>query len=82
MCGVAPSAGAGSLRRVSEPDRGREELDFLRQSLLRAGLERDEEELRRLLPRFRALRESDARIGELPLEGTEPRVVFDPRWPS
>jgi hypothetical protein len=54
----------------------------LRLSLLRAGLERDEEELRRLLPRFRALRESDARIGELPLEGTEPRVVFDPRWPS
>lgn len=70
------------MRYASESDRGRVELDLIRLSLLRAGLERDEEELRRLLPRFRALRESDARIGELPLEGTKPLVVFDPRWPS
>jgi hypothetical protein len=70
------------LRNASESDRGRVELDLLRLSLLRAGLQRDEEELQRLLPRFRVLRESDARIGELPLEGTEPQVVFDPRWSS
>jgi hypothetical protein len=70
------------LRNASESDRGRVELDLLRLSLLRVGLQRDEEELQRLLPRFRALRESDARIGELPLEGTEPQVVFDPRWSS
>ncbi len=70
------------MRYSSEPDRGGAELDLIRLSLLRAGIERDEEELQRLLPRFRSLRESDARICGLPLEGTEPQVVFDPRWSS
>lgn len=67
---------------MSEWERDGEALDLLRSLLLRAGLERDEEELERLLPRLREHLESEACISELPLEDTEPQVVFDPRWPA
>ncbi len=52
----------------------------MRLALLRAGLERDEEDLERLLPWYGIHRDSAARISELPLSGVEPQVVFDPRW--
>jgi hypothetical protein len=67
---------------MPEQERRLAELDLIRSSLLRAGIERDEEELASLLPWLREYRESGARISDLPLEDTEPRVVFDPRWPS
>lgn len=65
---------------MSEPEHSRAELDLIQSSLLEAGLERDEEELARLLPWYRLHLESSARIADISLGGTEPQVVFDPRW--
>lgn len=73
---------SGGSRRVSEPERDLQEIDRIRALLLQAGIERDEEELARLLPWYRLHHESGARISGLALGDVEPPVVFDPRWRS
>lgn len=67
---------------MSEPEHSHAELDLIRSSLLEAGLERNEKELASLLPWYRVHLESSARIANISLEGTEPQVMFDPRWLS
>ena len=67
---------------MPELEHGRAEMDLVRALLLRAGIERDEEELARLLPWYTHHLESGARIANMALGDVEPRVVFDPRWPS
>lgn len=77
---VPPGRSCGDLWRMADPGSGRGELDLIRALLLEAGLERDDEELARLLPWYRLHRKSAARVASIPLGSTEPQVVFDPRW--
>lgn len=57
-----------------------DERESLRYALLQVGLRLDDDELDKLVPQARMLRENGSRLGKLDLPDIGPGLVFDARW--